>query len=352
MPNNLTPEQLARLAQLRAQAGPGQSEMQMDGRSYIPQFQTTMSGGGENADMNSVFNGWRGYDFDEKAIDNQKSRLNGVQTDYYDPLGQYTQSDKLSGLSDHNSAMDWGPFAMAAIPFALAAAGAAAAGGAGAAGAGGAGAGAAGSAVGPGMAGWGADLGISSASGLGGGAASGLGAGAAGVGEAGWGMGLDSMAGIGGGSGAEMLGGAGAATGGGAGAWTTAAADSQAANAALGLGPVGGATAPAIASGLGGGGSSLSGLLGSGKDLLGMGSTVLGALSGAQGQESEQSTRRDIPEWLKPYVQKNLNYAGGLLDQQMAPGAMPGWEQMRNKGMGLLSTPQVGNGFNRFFPGK
>jgi hypothetical protein len=88
------------------------------------------------------------------------------------------------------------------------------------------------------------------------------------------------------------------------------------------------------------------------KDLLGVGSALAGAASGAQGQESESSQTRDIPSWLKPYVQKNLGYASSLLDQQMAPGAMPGYESMRNVGMGLLGTPQQGNGFNKFFPGR
>ena len=91
---------------------------------------------------------------------------------------------------------------------------------------------------------------------------------------------------------------------------------------------------------------------GKGNSLLGLGASLLGAASGAEGQQGESSQTKDIPSWLKPYVQKNLGYASGLLDKQMAPGAMPGYEAMRNTGMGLLSTPQMGNGFNRFFPGR
>jgi hypothetical protein len=89
-----------------------------------------------------------------------------------------------------------------------------------------------------------------------------------------------------------------------------------------------------------------------GMSLLGPAATLLGGIAGAQGQENEQSTTRDVPEWLKPYVQKNLGYAGSLLDQQMQPGAMAGYDQMRNVGQGLLSQPMAGNGFSKFFPGR
>lgn len=91
------------------------------------------------------------------------------------------------------------------------------------------------------------------------------------------------------------------------------------------------------------------GLLGSiGKNALGLGATAIGGLLGAQGQKSEQSTAKDIPEWLKPFVNKQLGYAGGLLDKQMAPGYMQGYDDMRSVGQGLLNQPIAGNGFAQF----
>ncbi len=91
---------------------------------------------------------------------------------------------------------------------------------------------------------------------------------------------------------------------------------------------------------------------GGSSNLLGAGASLLGALTGAKGQEQESTSVRDIQEWLKPFVQKNLGYASGLLDKQMAPGYMQGYDDMRTKGQNLLSQPIAGNGFSRFFPGK
>lgn len=96
----------------------------------------------------------------------------------------------------------------------------------------------------------------------------------------------------------------------------------------------------------GAGGGLLSGL--SGSNLLGAGATLLGAAAGAKGQEQSTSTAKDIPEWLKPSVMKQLGYAGGLLDKQMAPGYMAGYDQMRTIGQGLLNQPIAGNGFDMF----
>lgn len=87
------------------------------------------------------------------------------------------------------------------------------------------------------------------------------------------------------------------------------------------------------------------GLLGKG---LGIGASLLGAAAGAQGQNAEQSSTRDIPEWLKPYAQKVLGYGGSLLDQQMQPGAMAGFDQMKSAGQGLLGQPIAGNGTSLF----
>jgi hypothetical protein len=99
-----------------------------------------------------------------------------------------------------------------------------------------------------------------------------------------------------------------------------------------------------------GAGSSL--LSGGAKSLLGPAATLLGGAAGAQGQENEQSTTRDVPEWLKPYVTKNLEYAGGLLDKQMQPGYLQGYDDMRTRGQSLLNAPMAGNGFPKFFPGR
>jgi hypothetical protein len=99
-----------------------------------------------------------------------------------------------------------------------------------------------------------------------------------------------------------------------------------------------------------GAGSSL--LSGGAKSLLGPAATLLGGAAGAQGQENEQSTTRDVPEWLKPYVTKNLEYAGGLLDKQMQPGYLQGYDDMRTRGQSLLNAPMAGNGFSKFFPGR
>ncbi len=86
--------------------------------------------------------------------------------------------------------------------------------------------------------------------------------------------------------------------------------------------------------------------------LLGAGAALLGGAAGAQGQKANTSQTRDIPEWLKPYV----NGSGGLLDMtrtklqaDMAPGGMPGYDAMKTAGQGLLSQPVAGNGFDRFF---
>jgi hypothetical protein len=88
------------------------------------------------------------------------------------------------------------------------------------------------------------------------------------------------------------------------------------------------------------------------KSLLGPAATVLGGIAGAQGGDDERSTTKDVPEWLKPYVTKNLEYAGGLLDKQMQPGYLQGYDDMRSRGQSLLNAPMAGNGFSRFFGSK
>jgi hypothetical protein len=120
----------------------------------------------------------------------------------------------------------------------------------------------------------------------------------------------------------------------------------------VGLGGVpAGAGAGSVLSGAAGAGSSLLSGIG-GKELLGIGSTLLGGAAGAAGGDEERSTTKDVPEWLKPYVLKNLNYAGGLLDKQMQPGYLQGYDDMRTRGQSLLNAPMAGNGFSKFFPGR
>lgn len=114
------------------------------------------------------------------------------------------------------------------------------------------------------------------------------------------------------------------------------------ANGAIGKGGFGGTDGSLIGSITGGS------LSGAGKYI----APLLGGLLGSKGQKNEQTSTRDIPEWLKPYVQKNLGYASGLLDKQMAPGYLQGYDDMRAKGQGLLNQPIAGNGFNKFFPGR
>jgi hypothetical protein len=79
---------------------------------------------------------------------------------------------------------------------------------------------------------------------------------------------------------------------------------------------------------------------------------IIGAALGSKGQQSSTTQTRDIPDWLKPYVQKQLGYAGGLLDQQMKPEYMQGATDIRNQALqGLLAGPQQNANFARFFPG-
>ncbi len=120
----------------------------------------------------------------------------------------------------------------------------------------------------------------------------------------------------------------------------------------VGLGgvPAGAGAGSVLSSAAGAGSSLLSGI--GGKELLGIGSTLLGGAAGAAGGDDERSTTKDVPEWLKPYVTKNLEYAGGLLDKQMQPGYLQGYDDMRSVGQGLLNRPIAGNGFSKFFGSK
>lgn len=135
--------------------------------------------------------------------------------------------------------------------------------------------------------------------------------------------------------------GAGAASGGGGAIETMASLSPVEMSIAEIPGPMstGGSLLSRIGSALGGSG----GLLG----------TALGAAAGSQGQSGSSTAQRDIPEWLKPYVTGSggvLDRARGLLEQQSAPEYQQAYNAMRTQGQGLLNTPQLGNGFDRFFP--
>lgn len=277
-----------------------------------------------------------------------------------DNKGEQTGTGVFEGLGKHDAIYASLPFIMASLGFGAAIAGPAAA--AGASSAGGAGAGAAGGATGFGTSGLASGAGIGSGVGT---SAFGTGLGTSGLGMASpWGFtggaGLGGAFGGAAGAGAA-LGAGGSGGGAGAGALDLGGGLSMGADGSiLGETLAGGGTMSGgeLASlvGAGGGGSSsggglLSNLLGGGggsNNLLGLGASLLGGALGGKGQESEQSTTRDIPEWLKPYVLKQLGYAGPLLDKQMAPGYMQGYEDMRTKGMGLLGRPVARNPFGGY----
>lgn len=85
---------------------------------------------------------------------------------------------------------------------------------------------------------------------------------------------------------------------------------------------------------------------------LGVGASLLGGALGSQGQQAEQSSTRDIPEWLKPYVTNTLDKSQSLFNTQMSPEYQQRWTNLGNQAQGLLAQPMAGNGFSRFFPGK
>jgi hypothetical protein len=86
--------------------------------------------------------------------------------------------------------------------------------------------------------------------------------------------------------------------------------------------------------------------------LLGPAASLLGAAVGSKPQTTSQTSTHELPPELKPFVYGPgglLPGAQSLFQQQTAPGAMPGYTQMQNVGMGLLSQPIAGNGFNKFY---
>jgi hypothetical protein len=211
-------------------------------------------------------------------------------------------------------------------------------------------------------------MGAGSAGGIGG---SGIGAGTAGVtglpagadASAFWDMGAAPGAGVPNtavmGAGGAGMGGAGGATDifGGNG-MATGFTDTGTAGGASALGDsFAGSGAVTGAAGAAGPASSwLSNLIPNGAgSLLGPAASILGAVAGSKPQTTTQTQTHDIPAQLKPYVYGQgglLDSAAKLFQQQTAPGAMPGYAQMQNVGMGLLSQPMAGNGFNRFYGGR
>lgn len=165
---------------------------------------------------------------------------------------------------------------------------------------------------------------------------------------------LAALGGLGALAGGGLLGSA-AGAGEGAGALSKAALDGTTifgANSVPGALSLGGAALPAAAGAAPAGGGLLSGLTGSLPgglgSLGGLASTALGGLLGSKGQQSSQSTTRDIPTWLQPYVNENLGFSSGLLRQQMSPQFQQGFINQQNVGQGLLSQPVAGNGFTQF----
>lgn len=98
--------------------------------------------------------------------------------------------------------------------------------------------------------------------------------------------------------------------------------------------------------------STVANTAGGASNWLGPAATIAGAALGSQGRQSEQTTAKDIPEWLKPSVMGLLGQADALRNRQMAPGYLQGYDDMRSVGQGLLNQPVAGNGFNKFFSGR
>jgi hypothetical protein len=305
MATNLTPAQMAELQRLFST--PVESS-DPNANAYMPE---NVYMDGRTYDKRDA--GYMGYDYNptdwtDPRTQESQSLFNGQSFDEYGKDGSFSNSGVFTGIEDRNKYGDMiGALSILAMPFAAAGLGAGAAGAAGA----GAGAGAGGMVNG-------AFLGEGIASGIGAwdGAMAAAGAGAGGAGAAGA---AGGGGGIGGGVGNGAFLGEGVASG--VPAWDAAA----------------------TAAGSGGG---LLSSLGGAKNLLGIGSTLLGAAAGAKGQDASSTTSKDIPEWLKPYITGQ----GGLLSQTQqqltasrSPERMAQWDQMRNVGMGLLNQPIAGN---------
>ena len=84
--------------------------------------------------------------------------------------------------------------------------------------------------------------------------------------------------------------------------------------------------------------------------LLGTVAPILGGIAGGQDQPGQTSSR-DLPEWLKPYVTDMMGKTQGLLNQQM-PIAQQQATGLLDKGNSLMNINPAGNGFGMFTRGR
>jgi hypothetical protein len=270
---------------------------------YGQSFATSTNGGGEGANNTTALNGYWGQDAANAALDAQDKKS---QFGSYDLSGNH-KMDFMNDPKDGLTFQQWALMMGAALAggYGLNAALGGAAGGAG-----GAGYGIVGGATEPA-----ASLAMGSgAGGASGGAAMGAAGGAAGAGGVGTMPYLTPL--------------------------STSIAD------------VGALPTMSAGSGIGGAAAGLMDKYG------GAAATALGALAGSQGQKKEETTSKQMDPRMDPYIYGNkdqrglLQYAQSVLDRQMSPGYLQGYEDMRNVGRGLLGQPVAGNGFNKFFPGR
>jgi hypothetical protein len=88
-----------------------------------------------------------------------------------------------------------------------------------------------------------------------------------------------------------------------------------------------------------------------GSNLLGLGSTALGALGGYQGQDNSASSTRQLPAYLQgPVANDLIPRTQGLLAQQM-PSAYGAGSEMMAKGSGLLGQTAPNTATNPFATG-
>lgn len=99
------------------------------------------------------------------------------------------------------------------------------------------------------------------------------------------------------------------------------------------------------------------GILSGASKWLGPAATLLGAAAGGQGQKTSTTSERKTDPRVDPYL-FGANGQPGLLgmtydqlSRDQSPERLAQRDQMRGVGMGLLSQPIAGNGFNRFFKG-
>jgi hypothetical protein len=321
MAYNLTPQEFAALQQQflqqRAQAPTGEANSYYDstnpyfanGTLYAPSY-------GDNAvsqgrAMDAAPSGYTTYDYND-AANNKQSLYNGQPYTSIDSAGNVTGNGKLSGFTDSTFMSEWGPFLMAAAGMAPALMGAGAAG---------AGSAAAGNSFDNGV------LNSTIMNGVGGAEAAG-GAGGAALGNSFDGGALNSA--VVNGVGGETL-------------------------PTLGTLSAGDMTMPALPgemSTFGGAGPISSLFPASVAKYLGPAAALLGAVAGSQPVKQSTTQTRDIPDWLKPSVGGLLGYTNQKLAQDMAPGALAGYDQMKQVGQGLMSAPIAGNGFAQFTKGR